>query len=149
MSRKRAQAIIIRDGKMLFEYGNEGDREWRFLLGGGIDEEETIKDAVIREVKEEAGVHGKILFRLSQETRQDHFTFLVDIEEQECEVGSDPEYEDISEKQHLQELVWIPVNTRDNISEEELKYLEILYKDCKKNEYYPKWFEILDDIFNK
>lgn len=137
--RIRAQAIIIRNGEMLFEYGESADRSWRFLLGGGINENESPEIAVIREVKEEAGVDGKIIFRLSREVRDNHITFLINIGDSRCKIGSDPEYE--SNNQHLQQLVWISLSDRENFSDMELRYLKYLYLDCITNQYNPSWLK--------
>lgn len=50
--REAAKAIISINGKICFQRSKKGDYK---LIGGGIDEGETIIDALIREVKEETG----------------------------------------------------------------------------------------------
>jgi len=53
-TRDGCRAIIIEDGKILLTH--ELNSGWWLLPGGGIEEGETSKDCVIREVEEETGV---------------------------------------------------------------------------------------------
>jgi 8-oxo-dGTP diphosphatase len=52
--RHTARAIIIRDKRILMVTGHGADYYW--TPGGGIDEGESIIDALHREIKEELGV---------------------------------------------------------------------------------------------
>lgn len=54
--RTSAKAVILRDGKLLAIKLNDGKEEWYILPGGGQDGEETLPEAVEREVREEAGI---------------------------------------------------------------------------------------------
>lgn len=56
--RKRAAAVIIRDGRILMvhERSHRSGREWWTLPGGGIEPGETPEQAVRREVLEETGL---------------------------------------------------------------------------------------------
>jgi 8-oxo-dGTP pyrophosphatase MutT (NUDIX family) len=51
--RKRASAVIIRDGKILLIRRVRSDKEYFVFPGGGVDEGESVEEAVAREVKEE------------------------------------------------------------------------------------------------
>lgn len=51
-----AKALIIRDGKMLAVKLQDADGEFYIMPGGGQDVEETLPEAVIREVAEETGL---------------------------------------------------------------------------------------------
>lgn len=54
--RTSAKAVIIQNGKLLAIKLNDGKEEWYILPGGGQDSEETLPQAVEREVREEAGM---------------------------------------------------------------------------------------------
>lgn len=57
--RNSAKALIIRDGKMAaIKIGDAGE-EWYSMPGGGQEPEETLREAVCREVLEELGIHVK------------------------------------------------------------------------------------------
>lgn len=51
--RKRATAIMVEDGKMLLIRRNKPDHEYFVVPGGGVDEGETIEQALVRETMEE------------------------------------------------------------------------------------------------
>jgi 8-oxo-dGTP diphosphatase len=57
--RKRAAAVIVRDGRVLMVHERarrSGGGEWWTLPGGGIEDDETPEQAVRREVFEETGL---------------------------------------------------------------------------------------------
>lgn len=54
--RKAARAIIIEDGKILVMHRNKYGEEYYTLVGGRVQEGETVEAALKREVKEETGL---------------------------------------------------------------------------------------------
>lgn len=54
--RTSAKAVIIQNGKLLAIKLRDGKEEWYILPGGGQDSEETLPQAVEREVGEETGI---------------------------------------------------------------------------------------------
>ncbi len=65
MIRNSAKAVIIRNGKLLVVKINDDDGEWYILPGGGQESEESLPQAVEREVREETGIDvkcGDLLF---------------------------------------------------------------------------------------
>lgn len=54
--RNSAKALIIRDGKMAAIKIRDGSEEWYIMPDGGQGAEETLKEAVCREVLEELGM---------------------------------------------------------------------------------------------
>lgn len=61
--RTSAKAVIIQNGKLLAIKLNDGKEEWYILPGGGQDCEETLPQAVEREVREEAGIECHYSYR--------------------------------------------------------------------------------------
>ena len=53
--RNSAKALIIKDGKMAAIKIRDAGEEWYIMPGGGQEAEETLNEAVCREVSEELG----------------------------------------------------------------------------------------------
>lgn len=63
--RNSAKALVIKDGKMAAIKVADGKEEWYIMPGGGQEPEETLPEAVCREVAEELGIAvncGELLF---------------------------------------------------------------------------------------
>lgn len=54
--RKAARAIILKDDQLLLMHRNKFGQEYDILIGGALDIGETPLQAVLREIREEAGV---------------------------------------------------------------------------------------------
>lgn len=151
MQRQRAQAIIIQDMKVLFGVGKIGqDYLGHFFIGGGIEKDETPIQAVLREIEEETNVKGKVIFKLSEENRQNHHTFLVDIGNQKPILGYDPE-EDNREfsDRALQGLVLTSLFEIDKFTDIDTRYFKLLLIECEIRDYYPEWYNQMKIIVEK
>lgn len=63
--RNSAKALVIRDGKMAAVRIRDAGEEWYIMPGGGMEAEETLSEALCREVMEELGLEiecGELLF---------------------------------------------------------------------------------------
>lgn len=123
MRRDRAQAMVIRNGKILMVKHCISDRNFYCLPGGGIEPGETPEEAAIRELKEESCVDGKIVRRLSTQYKPDDkgevYTFLIEIGMDETpKPGSDPELP--VENQTIQDVAWMQY---DELNEIDRAYL--------------------------
>lgn len=145
--RQRVQAIVIQDNKVLFGAGMVNEKEYRhFFIGGGVEKGETSEEAIVREVKEETGCKGTIIFKFTNEYKENHHTFLVDIGNQVVSLGYDPEPEELDKEQHLralQKLQFIPLSEPNSFSLIDIEYFKILLKELNNRNYFPEWFEEL------
>ncbi|RIA65009.1 NUDIX domain-containing protein [Anaeroplasma bactoclasticum] len=102
-SRPSARAIIIKDNKVYMIHNKKYD--FYEFPGGGIEEDESMKDALIRETKEEAGLIIKVdsikefgyVHRANKDIYDNEVTFVQDNYYYLCDV------EDIMINQSLSE----------------------------------------------
>jgi 8-oxo-dGTP diphosphatase len=107
----RAQCLVIRRNKILMAKHCEGGQEYWCLPGGGIESDELPSEAALRELQEECNIVGKIIRETSVITfypDYKHYSFLIDIGDQEPSLGEDPEL--YQKQQILQEIKWTPLN---------------------------------------
>lgn len=93
MARHRAQCLVIRDNKILVVKHHQNNKEYYCLPGGGIEENETPKQAAKRELMEECCVNGTKLKLICKVLHGDHYiyTYCSEIGKQEPALGEDPE----------------------------------------------------------
>lgn len=63
--RKAARAIIVENGKILVMYRNKHGSEYFTLVGGRVNDNETLEQGLVREVQEETGLtvnHAQLVF---------------------------------------------------------------------------------------
>lgn len=123
MRRDRAQALVVRNEKILMVKHRLSGREFYCLPGGGVEENETYEQAALRELSEESLVIGKIIRKLSIQFKPDNkgevHTFLVEIEEGAVPgIGIDPELP--KEEQSIIGVEWLAL---DEIGEVDRAYL--------------------------
>lgn len=96
----RARAIIIQDGKILLIKRTKPDEVYFVIPGGGVEANETMEEALVRECREELGVSIKVGLKVSEliskkpETagHSEHF-FICDIESGILGSGQGPEFQ--------------------------------------------------------
>lgn len=120
-SNTRVQAIIVRDRRILMAKHRVDRIEWWCLPGGGLEGDETLEEGVLREILEECRVNGRVLrltSNLIEASGVESFTYLVDIDDQEPQLGHDPEVD--PKKPILVDLQWL---TLDEIPERDRAFL--------------------------
>jgi len=76
---KRAAAVIIKGGEILLMRRIKDRREYFVFPGGGVKENETVQQALVREIKEELDLDiksWKLLFEIENQGRQESY-FLI------------------------------------------------------------------------
>ncbi len=110
----RAQCLVHRGNRVLMTRMNLRSRigEIWLLPGGGVEDGETPEGGAVRELKEECCVEGRIVKELRVEDYTEtsgrykyYRTFLMDIGDQEPELGTDPDDPDQNSPM-LRELQW-------------------------------------------
>ena len=123
--RNRSVVFVIRNKKILMEklsYPSLGDRVFYSIPGGGIEDGETPEQAAIRELKEECGLDGTIVRKLTELYNNDRTEHVFEVkvpDNQEPITGYDPE-EAENEDPPLKEVLWLAL---EEISEKDRAFL--------------------------
>ncbi len=108
--RPRACVAIIRDGQILMVLHVHKGHSWWTLPGGGVEGDETLEQAAVREALEETNVHVKVIRRLFQKPYPFgvEYCFLAELfQDAEPSLGYDPEFiTEPPEKQLIQDVHW-------------------------------------------
>lgn len=118
----RAQALVVRGGRVLMVKHRQDGEEYWVLPGGGIEDGEAPEQAALRELKEECGMSGRVL-RFAGYTAHSgddgaNYTYLMDAGDQEPILGSDPELD--KDHQILAGAAW---RSLDELSERDRAWL--------------------------
>ena len=121
--RNRSMALVVRDGKILMERIFYENRVFYTIPGGGIEECETPEEAALRELREECGLEGTIVRKISEiSIRDDGSTehiFEVRIpDDSEPVTGCDPE--EPMDNQPIKDVLWMKLN---ELSEKDRAFL--------------------------
>ncbi len=98
MKRIRAVAVIVNDGKVLLIHRISHGREYYVFPGGGVENKETVKQAVLREVQEETSLEVKIeklLYHHVYDDNTEQFFYLCLPVSGEPELGDGNEARDM------------------------------------------------------
>ena len=141
MNNIRVRAIIcMEDGIVLIHRKKEvsGEiREYYPLPGGGIEEKESLEEALYREIKEELGIVVKInkqIYKIIDDTSVQHI-FLCDYVSGELGTGNGPEFNSLEYQksgQYIPEIINFKDLKSTNIVPAELK--DQLLKDLDGEE---------------
>lgn len=144
MSQKQiVQGIIIQNNNVLFAAGMINKKYInRFFIGGGLGNEESLEEAMVRGLKEEVSVNGDIIFQFTNEFEKNHHTFLVDIKDQKVELNKDTQKISSENKMRaIQKLEFIPLKEYNRFSLIDRAYFKILIDECNERKYFPEWYE--------
>ena len=123
--RNRSVVFVIINKKILMEklsYPSLGNRVFYSIPGGGIEDGESPEQAAIRELKEECGLDGTIVRKLTELYNNDRTEHVFEVkvpDNQEPITGYDPE-ESGNDNPPLKEVLWLAL---DEISEKDRAFL--------------------------
>lgn len=139
MIRKRAVAVVLHDNSLLVMYRkNPEGNEFFTFPGGGVEDSETVEDAVVREIDEECNIvvePKNILFTLERENIDIHYFYLCDYIGGMLEVkAGTKEYEENLIGDNLHVPQWLPLSELEHTTlyPEEAKQKLIEYLASEK-----------------
>jgi ADP-ribose pyrophosphatase YjhB (NUDIX family) len=117
MKKIRACAVVIKSDKVLLLWRKRNNNEYFVFPGGGKEQNETLEEAVEREVFEEASIKvrvNKLLYKLIDENNEQNF-YLCSYVSGEPKLGIYNEHSEISENNQY-EPAWKDINKIDRLS---------------------------------
>ena len=109
-TKNRAVLVFINEGKILLLYRFKGGEEYYVFPGGGVEDNETIEQAALREAEEETGLKvtlKKKLWEYTNGERTEHF-YLIDTFSGDLKI-SGPE-ETRQSEDNVYRLEWVPLD---------------------------------------
>ena len=104
------RGILIQDDQLLVIHRIKGDREYYVIPGGGVEDNETLIQALKREMLEEVGIQVDVLNEQPIYTYHDQdsiqYFYVVSYVSGEYGTGTGPEFEkQVSTNQYLLEFI--------------------------------------------
>ncbi|GAA0123475.1 hypothetical protein UT300018_27930 [Clostridium faecium] len=139
------QAVIIEDDSLLLGISKIDGQIRHFFISGKIQNGETPEEAILRELREEINVEGKIIFNIIDNT------YLIDIGN-EIPILSYIYQEDDGlefEGRILEDIKYISLDDYEILKDIDLKYFISLEEKCRTLKYYPIWYKKLGNLIEK
>ena len=109
----RVSAIIVRDGKVLLIHRKKPGKEYWVFPGGGVEDDETLEETLVREVKEETNLDvlnykKAFVAPFSQLGKIEHPFFYCEVSSGEPEIVGEEKY--INSPEDYYHLEWITIS---------------------------------------
>ena len=137
MKRVRAVAIVTHDNKLLLICRINNGKEYFVFPGGGVENGESVEDAVIREVKEETSLEvniERLVYKINYDDNTEHHFYLCSYISGEPALGDANERRDHS-KENFYKSKWYQIEKLPAMLIYPLEIRDWLTKDIKSNFY--------------
>ncbi len=133
----RAVGMVIKDNKILLMHRTTNGKEFWVFPGGGKEEDETVEEAIVREVEEEATIKCKIAKLLYTHEYSDighkQYYYLCRYISGTPKLGKFNELQTMQEKDQTYEPRWIDIKKISNMLLYPLEIRDWLVEDLKNN----------------
>jgi ADP-ribose pyrophosphatase YjhB (NUDIX family) len=133
----RAVALVIKEDDILLMWRKKQGKEYYVFPGGGVEENETVREAVLREMKEETTLEIKIeklLYHHCYINDSDQFFYLCSYIKGEPELGDSNEKEDmLKDKNNVYLPLWVKINKLKDLLLYPLEIRDWLIEDLKNS----------------
>lgn len=133
----RAVAIVIKDHDVLLMHRkNHGNEYWVFP-GGGVEDGETVEQAVLRELQEETCITTtikRLLYHhhiLGDQNDSDQYFYLCDFVSGIPKLGNANESKDMENGDNFYEPIWYPITNLQSLLLYPLEIRDWLIDDLK------------------
>lgn len=132
----RAVAILIKGDKVLLIH-RKNEKEYFVFPGGGVEEGETVEQAVIRELQEETTIDvkiNKLLYHHIYDDGSEQFFYLCDYMKGEPKLSEDSEEnKKMSEGNEFYNPLWVKIEELKNMLIYPLEIRDLLIEDFRNN----------------
>ncbi|OGM57786.1 hypothetical protein A3A50_05745 [Candidatus Woesebacteria bacterium RIFCSPLOWO2_01_FULL_38_20] len=135
--RIRAVAIIVDNGKILLMHRINNGKEYHVFPGGGVENGETVEQAVLREVQEETSLEVKIeklLYHHIYDDGTEHFFYLCHYVSGEPKLGDGNEARDMKKSNaNFYNPIWHDIKGLPQLLLYPLEIRDWFIEDAKTN----------------
>ncbi len=133
----RAVGVLIKDDKVLLIHRMQDGKEFWVLPGGGKEENETVKEAVVREIEEEASIQCEIVELLYKHKYSDighkHYYYLCKYISGKPKLGDFNEMKTMEEEDQKYNPKWVSINKLPRLLLYPLEIRDWIIKDYQGN----------------